>query len=179
MNNRQRITMAMAAGILLLLWRVWWPASPAQDKPPTPVPQASATGPALPALPPETAGLQLVSFYSGAAAMRDIVRLHNSNFPLAEGIIASYEGDAGEAILWISVSHNQEDADGLMSLMVEKMPDSPVFAEENVFTAADKTIYHVTGMGMEHYYWQDGIHIWWLATSVPQAEAVLQGFLQR
>ncbi|MDW7684316.1 MAG: hypothetical protein SCK29_09400 [Bacillota bacterium] len=143
---------------------------------PAPAPPEQSGGVLLPALPEMVAGLPLVNFYSGEAAMREITRLHNSDFPLEEGLIGRYGDGTSEAVVWISVSANTAEADRLMELMVTKMPDSPVFREEETFEAAGRTVYYVTGMGMDHYYWQDGIYIYWLAVDPPAGRGVTEAF---
>lgn len=137
---------------------------------------ATAEEPALPLLPEKVAQLQLQTFYSGDAAMRDIVRLHNSRFPLADGLVAYYENEDSEMTVWVSVSANEEEARTLMRLMTEKMPASRVFAEKDVFETAGLTVHHVTGMNMDHYYWLDGIYVYWLAVMDPAPRDVLDGF---
>jgi hypothetical protein len=131
----------------------------------------------LPELPRQVVQLELVSFYSGDAARRDILRLHNSQFPLADGIIGRYEHKASEMTVWVSVSATEEEAAELMDLMVTKMPASPVFQEKTTFEAEGMEIYHVIGMGMDHYYYLDGLYVYWLAVMDESPQAILKAFL--
>jgi hypothetical protein len=163
--------------VALLLWHSYDDGKPPNTTTPAPGPVSSDDGPPLPAVPQVAGGLQLTSFYSGDAAMRDIVRLHSNEFPLSEALIARYESEGSEATIWVSVSPDESEAALLMEAMVIKMPDSPVFTEKDPFEAAGKTIYVVTGMGMEHYYWQDGIYVWWLGVDAEDPKAVLDALL--
>jgi hypothetical protein len=132
----------------------------------------------LPVLPERFAGLQLVSSYSGPEAVRDILQLHRNEFPLLDGLIAQYAGGA-EVTVWVSLSPTVEEAAGLMQQMVETMPASTVFTEESVFTLEGRQIYHVTGMGMDHYYYHEGLYVYWLAIGETAApKDVLAAFLR-
>jgi hypothetical protein len=165
--------------LLSLLLRFAMPSRPDTGRTslPAPAPPTISNGVALPELPPTVAGLPLVNFYSGEPAIRDILRLHNNDFPLLEGVIARYgEGDR-EATVWISVSPDEQEAALLMELMVTKMPESPVFSEEENFQAAGTTLYFVTGMGMNHYYWLDGLHVYWLAVGNDTGHDVVRAFI--
>ncbi len=135
----------------------------------------------LPPLPSQLGGASLASFYSGPGAVRDIIRLHRADFPLADGLIARYEGDSSEIYVWVSVSHAAEEAAELMRLMVEKMPASTVFTEKETFMAGDTEVYHVTGIGMDHYYWLEGLYVYWLAVTPPgeSSRDILISFVTR
>lgn len=132
----------------------------------------------LPALPEQFADLQLVSSESGEAAMREILRLHRNPFPMLDGLIAQYSG-AAEVTVWVSLSPTVDEANALMERMVETMPASTVFKEESDFPLAGQQIYHVTGMGMDHYYWLDNLYVYWLAVAgTAEPLTVLEAFLQ-
>jgi len=151
-------------------------ATPAAPAPPA-VGDTPAEAPKLPALPEQFADLQLVSSESGEAAMREILKLHRNPFPLLDGLIAQYSG-AAEVTVWVSLSPTVDEANMLMERMVETMPASTVFKEESVFPLEGRQIYHVTGMGMDHYYWLDGLFVYWLAVgAIDEPLTVLEAFL--
>lgn len=177
MKRKHFYSAALIVLLVLLLWQSYGQTPAEQSSLPLPSPRSAANGPELPSLPEEAAGLLRVNFYSGEPAMRDIVRLHNSSFPMVEGLIAFYEGVSSEATVWVSVSPDEGEAAELMELMVTKMPDSPVFNEKETFEAAGNTIYYVTGMGMDHFYWLDQTYVYWLAVTAPAPLEVLQAFL--
>jgi len=174
-----RLTVFLLAALLLsaaLLGAVF--LMPNLRPEPAAPPAAKPEAPQLPDLPERFAGVRLVSSYSGPEAVRDILRLHRNEFPLLDGLIATYAGDA-EVTVWVSLSPSYEEADYLMRRMVETMPASTVFQEEAVFTLDGRQVYHVTGMGMDHYYYLEGLYVYWLAigeTTAPQE--VLAAFLQ-
>jgi len=143
---------------------------------PTPAPADEALQ--LFTLPAQFADLQLVSSESGEAAMREILRLHRNPFPMVDGLIAQYSG-AAEVTVWVSLSPTLDEANMLMERMVETMPASTVFKEESVFPLAGQQIYHVTGMGMDHYYWLDNLYVYWLAIEgTAEPLTVLEAFIQ-
>lgn len=164
----------LLAGVLLGA-RLFMPAASAPE--PVAPPAAEREAPRLPELPERFAGLQLVSSYSGPAAVRDILRLHRNEFPLLDGLIAEYAGEA-EVTVWVSLSPTVEEAAGLMQQMVATMPASTVFQEESVFTLEGRQVYHVTGMGMDHFYYHEGLFVYWLAVRGHAPQDVLAAFLQ-
>ena len=110
--------------------------------------------------------------------MREILKLHRNPFPLLDGLIAQYSG-AAEVTVWVSLSPTAAEAEMLMERMIETMPASTVFKEESIFPMEGQQIYHVTGMGMDHYYWLDGLYVYWLAVGeIPEPLAVLEAFMQ-
>ncbi|MBT9167839.1 MAG: hypothetical protein DDT19_01182 [Syntrophomonadaceae bacterium] len=146
--------------------------------PSAPAPPAAGEAPQLPTLPEQFAGLQLVSSESGEVAMQEILKLHRNPFPLLDGLIAKYSG-AAEVTVRVSLSPTIDEANMLMERMVETMPASTVFKEESVFPMEGQQIYHVTGMGMDHYYWLDGLYVYWLAVEkTTEPLAVLAAFIQ-
>ncbi|EEG76901.1 hypothetical protein [Dethiobacter alkaliphilus] len=132
----------------------------------------------LPDLPQQTAEMELVDSYSGDRAMWEILRLHRNDFPLDDGVVAIYQGENAEGVLWVSVSPDVEEATKLMQLMVQELPTSDVFREEDVFEAAGKTIYYVTGMGKDHYYWHDDLYVYWLQIDSQDPISELNVFLE-
>ena len=149
-----------------------------QAVPPPPATPTNGEAPRLPTLPEQFAGLQLVSSKSGEAAMWEILRLHRNPFPMVDGLIAQYSG-AAEVTVWVSLSPTVDEANMLMERMVETMPASTVFKEESVFPLAGQQIYHVTGMGMDHYYWLDNLYVYWLAIEgTAEPLTVLEAFIQ-
>ncbi|MBS4008831.1 MAG: hypothetical protein KGZ45_10485 [Clostridium sp.] len=151
---------------------------PQATTPTAPAPPAAGEAPRLPNLPEQFAGVQLVSSESGETAMREILKLHRNPFPLLDGLIAQYSG-ATEVTVWVSLSPTADEAEMLMERMVETMPASTVFTEESVFPLEGKQIYHVTGMGMDHYYWLDGLYVYWVAIgAIDEPLTVLEALLQ-
>ena len=162
-----------------MFFRPGEPEQIVQDTPPTSSPQDTAEeSSSLPDLPQQTVEMALVSQYSGDAAMRDILALHHNDFPLEDGLIAHYQGDTARGTVWVSVSPDEAEAALLMQLMIQELPASPVFKEEDVFQLGDHTIYYVTGMGQDHYYWLDDIYVYWLAVTSENPIDELNVFLE-
>lgn len=184
MKRRQTMLVLFLAALLVVLFaRLLWP--PSQRKAAGPAgPAGNLSGAeekekaALPKLPQRAGTLELAGFYSGPVAVEEILRLHNSQFPLSDALIARYDGPGADMTAWVSVSPSPAGAALLMGLMVEKMPTSPVFSEKEAFEARGITVHHVTGMGMDHYYFLDGHHVYWLAIRSQSSFEVLLDFLQ-
>lgn len=108
---------------------------------------------------------------SGQEAIDQISKLHGLPIELADGYIATYAGQSQMMQLWISVSNSEEEAAQLIKLMDEKMPQNQVFSNYRVIEIDGKPYYYVTGIGMEHVYYQSGKKAVWIGiqSQVPGA----------
>jgi len=128
-------------------------------------------------LPDGLAGLPRSEQVAGRAALAEIERLHGKGFPLVDGAIARYGG--GVATVWVSSTW----APFLAARQVEAMrnriaegrsPFTPVGTRE----IEGITVYVLTGMGQEHYYFQLDRRVVWLAVWPQFAESSLEELLR-
>jgi len=124
-------------------------------------------------LPPDMTGLPLNQAVYGPEAITGVIQLHGVDFPLEDAAIGSY-GTQGEITLWVSVEPDENTATKLMDLMTEKINlgrspfTLPVVKEFN-----NTTVYVLEGLGQQHYYWQVGKLILWLAADHEIADQAL------
>lgn len=153
---------AVLIGVILMSVRNL-PSRDEQVSPSTPPSQnASADDSGELNFPGDLQGFQLIQFVEGEAALADMVQLHGGVPIEAEnGYIATYGNNSESFVLWITVSKNEEEAEYLLDIMDEKIPDSPVFTNRQEFETPNNTYYYVSGAGMENFYWYDENRVYW------------------
>lgn len=126
-------------------------------------------------LPEEIAGLRLHHFSQGEEALAQIAELHGKKFNLKNGYVAHYKSSTSEAMLWISESFYESEAQELIGRMLAKIKEgkSP-FSGLTEFQASGQTIYSLTGLGQTHYIYQERDMVVWLAVDPPIAEQALK-----
>jgi hypothetical protein len=125
------------------------------------------------AVPTSLAGERQTSQLTGVAAVESLARLHGKDIPLVSGAEAVY--GSGAATLWVSGAATEAAAAELVQVMADKIAKgrSP-FTPLGTRPAGQARVYELTGMGQQHYYFQAGRLVIWLAASAPLAEAALQ-----
>ncbi len=123
-------------------------------------------------VPDALAGSPLSQLSTGEAAVAEVARLHGKDFPLTSGAMAVY-GD-GEAMLWVSGTLLRWTAAEMVRAMEEKIAlgRSP-FTPTGTRDADGRTVYALTGMGQQHFYFQSGNLVVWLAADDPVADQAL------
>jgi hypothetical protein len=123
-------------------------------------------------IPPMLAGVQLSQVITGEEAIDSIQKLHGKEFPLEDGAVAIY--GSRNVILWISDAGDNSDAKELTELMKIRISEgrSP-FKEQGKFVQNGITIYELEGLGQQHFYWQSGRLVLWLAADDEFAETAL------
>jgi hypothetical protein len=125
-------------------------------------------------LPPRLVGLSLNQAIFGPEAITGVIQLHGVDFPLEDAAIGQY-GTQGEITLWVSVEPEVTTATDLIDLMTEKinLGRSP-FSFPVVKQFGDTPVYLLEGLGQQHYYWQAGHLVIWLAAEYEMADQVLK-----
>lgn len=133
--------------------------------------QARPTPAAL-AVPETLAGLKRTGITIGPEAVAEMAQLHGKSLPLTSAAMASY-GDSSAA-LWVSGAQSTESAAEQVRAMTEKIAEgrSP-FRPTGARQAAGRTVYALTGMGQQHFYFQSGNLVLWLSADPSVAEDVL------
>ncbi|MFZ5641348.1 MAG: hypothetical protein ACOY4Q_11770 [Bacillota bacterium] len=125
--------------------------------------------------PQNIAGLSLAQVTSGDQAMGMISQLHGKEITIKQGYIAQYGGAGGSQMtVWVSESNNETEAVQLMDIMDKKMPASKAFSGRKELTVNGAKVVNVQGMGQEHYYWQKGTKVYWIAVGGADPMQVLK-----
>jgi hypothetical protein len=129
-------------------------------------------------LPEEVQSFKLIKKASGEDAIKEIKRLHPKNFGIIDGYVGEYTDLKGSKIqVWISVSESEEKAEELLYLMNENMANSNIFSNQRVEDINGKTVHRVDGMGMDHYYYNQGGMVVWIASDYGVPKEVLEAFI--
>lgn len=128
-------------------------------------------------LPSSLANQPLTNATYGDQAVADITRLHGKQFPITSGAVGQY-GDSGQSTLWVSESPTEGDAADLVTAMQTRIAEgrSP-FSQRDVRDEGSTDILVLDGMGQQHFYFQVGKRVIWLAADPSIAEAALQDTL--
>ena len=140
--------------------------------------QSKLANPGSAPLPDEISGYPLLSSTKGLAAIQEINHMHRNQFPLTSGSIGVY-GTEGQIQLWVSGTA----FDYFASRMVNQMETS-IASNNSPFTPVgvriieDRSIYELTGMGQDHFYFQSGDLVIWIATNQSLTEDTLLEILE-
>ena len=124
-------------------------------------------------LPNQLAGLSLFHETSGQTALAELVWLHGQEFQLNQGAVGSY-GAHNEITLYIAGTPFVFMAGRMINDMRDKItgsdtPFTPIAEMDN----GKRSVYQLSGLGQEHYYFKSGNLVIWLAVDEDLAEAAL------
>ncbi len=124
-------------------------------------------------LPQQLADLPLQSHSFGEQAVLEINQMHNLEFPLVSGAVGHY-GEGDQAVLWISGATNHLAAKRMLDDMTERINEGNSPFGITVERRIDgRTVYAMEGLGQEHFYFQSGTLLIWLAADSSIAEQAL------
>jgi hypothetical protein len=140
--------------------------------------QQSLADPGNPSLPASIAGLERSRELYGEEAVVEITMLHGGELPLASGAMGSF-GDQWEISLWAASAPDistasQMTADMQQAIAKRRSPFTPVSEWEQ----GGRTIQKVSGLGQEHFYFQAGRLVIWLAAEPLLAQDALRETLE-
>lgn len=125
------------------------------------------------AIPDKLVDLPLTNKMTGKQAALDFSQLHGKQFPLTSGTVGIY-GDR-QATLWVAGAPLKRMAEEMVITMRDKIAEgrSP-FTPIGEISGNGRTIYSLEGMGQNHYYYQSGNLVIWLAVDAGFANSALQ-----
>lgn len=147
---------------------------------PIAVPAQTETGSPSTLLPKSLAGLTLEDFYGGERAQKEIERLHGGKVTVKSGYVGYYrERDGGRsATFWISQADNEEEALTLFTRMEEGIAkgSTPFSTPQKASVPGLEalTVYFLTGMGQDHYFWVKKNLVIWVALGSFSKEVQLE-----
>ena len=124
-------------------------------------------------VPDSVAGVPLARNTVGVEAVAEVTRLHGKEFPLTSGAMAIYGN--GAVTLWVSGAPADLMAAEMVRAMTDKIAEgrSP-FTPMDVRQINGRAIYELAGMGQQHFYFQSGSLVIWLAADEAIAEKALE-----
>jgi hypothetical protein len=129
--------------------------------------------PAAASLPPALGGMPIQGAIYAAEAVETIDRMHANSFPLSSGAVGVY-GPFNEAVLYISGAPTE----GLAQRMIVEMTER-IAEHETPYTPTGEEIingtlvYILEGHGQQHFYFQAGSLLIWLAADEWLADQAL------
>ncbi len=114
--------------------------------------------------PKTIAGLNMSKVKMGRPALKVLYSLHGRSVEIINGYVASYSDGENEVTVYYSEARDNESADKLIERMVEKIEDgNKFFTDLKSKNLGSFPLYSVTGMGQEHYFFENGKRIVWIA----------------
>jgi hypothetical protein len=129
-------------------------------------------------LPDRIARLDRTSYVTGREAAAEFQNLHGEQFPVISGAVGMY-GPNHQITIWVAGTPVNFMAAQLVDAMHRKISEgrSP-FTETDAFEDRGRTVYVLTGMGQQHYYFRSGNRIIWLASEPAIATEAIRGMLE-
>lgn len=115
--------------------------------------------------PTQLAGMTRVEAIGGQEAISSVGQLHGLDITLAEAFVVTYQGKDLQMTIWYSEGKNGQEATQLYQAMDKKMPQTSAFKDYKTVKVDGKDMKYVSGMGQDHYYWQSGKRVMWVAIS--------------
>jgi len=137
-------------------------------------PSGQSASPGL-RVPAALAGSPLVASVRGAAALREVSRLHGRAIDATDAVVARY---AGGITVWVSASSSPLRAATLLWRMNRRMANgTAAFAAPRPQEIRGRTVFTTAGMGQQHVYYQSGRYVLWLAAPAGAAEGAIEALL--
>lgn len=128
--------------------------------------------------PTQLAGMTRVEAIGGQEAISSVGQLHGLDITLAEAFVVSYQGKDLQMTIWYSEGKNEQEATQLYQAMDKKMPQTSAFKDYKTVKVDGKDTKYVSGMGQDHYYWQSGKRVMWVAISGGNTPDILKQVLR-
>jgi hypothetical protein len=125
---------------------------------------------------PHIAGLELVEWVSGDAAIKAINKLHGMPIEVATGFIAHYKGPDEKATIWVSEAASEKLAEEQIAIMIQKMKDSSrsPFSHYRDLYVRDLKVIAFDGMRQTHYVFRDNTWVYWISADAERIDKILQ-----
>lgn len=127
-------------------------------------------------LPAQIGGLAQTSRQTGSQAVAEFTRLHGESFPIMTGAKGEYGNN--QVTLWVAGTADAQAAAQLVTMMRDKIAqgNSP-FLPTAEMQLGKRTLYALSGLGQNHFYFQSSNLVIWLATDPDLQDKVLSSIL--
>ena len=121
--------------------------------------------PGAAALPPMLGGMPIQGAIYAAQAVDTIDQMHSKSFPLSSGAVGVY-GPFNEAVLYISGAPTEGLAKRMTVEMTERISESETpYTPTGEELIGPTRVYVLEGHGQQHFYFQAGDLLVWLAAT--------------
>lgn len=128
--------------------------------------------------PPEIAGIKISKSITGKPALKELHDLHGLSVGIVNGYVAKYSDGENEVTIYYSEAENIYTAEKIIEKMVAKISKgNKYFGGFKEKKLGESSIYSVTGMGQEHYFFRTGEKIIWIAGDFTAIENALSDYL--
>lgn len=127
-------------------------------------------------VPHKLGGLEILGAATqGPEALTQMTRLHGKDVGLKDGYVSHYRSGAREAVLYVGQAQSADAAVELTERMRALIaPGGTPFQQLSQRTVEGRTVYRVTGMGAEHYFFSTGDKSVWLSVAGGGGDDILR-----
>lgn len=130
------------------------------------------------AIPHKIGDLTLATSVTGPEALAQIEQLHGKGVGITGGYMAQYKGRGAEMMVWVGKTDTAATAQKLLALMTERIrAGNQTFTPPTEIYIERTTVYRTTGIGQQHYYYQKGAQVIWLAITSAEPELLVKAAL--
>lgn len=184
MSSRRRviISVQIVLTVLIVLATARWVIG--QGSAPAPVPvtgvapaiQSSSGSPASPGVPQKLGGLGLINVLTSQAAIDDMSKLHGKGVGVVGGWVGHYQS---KGTVWVGEIADENGAAQLLEAMVRRIgAGNQYFGNLRRADRDGLALFSVTGQGQNHYFYQKGNKVIWLAMPVNGDDQFLRDALK-
>lgn len=124
--------------------------------------------------------MKIVNRISGKEAQSMIDKLHGKSVTPDASNIVFYKGEKGEAILYVSIYSDSNNAKTDYNKMVHLIRDgNEVFGHFHEFIIDNQKLSMCFGMGQAHYFFYKANRLFWLSTNFQIAQSTVVDLLNK
>ncbi len=122
--------------------------------------------------------MRLVKVITGSEALANVQSFQGTTIDIARAYIPHYQIANRQAIIWITESHDEEDAVNLLHRINLRISENENFHNNEVLRKKGIMVYKVERMGWVNYYYRNGNRIYWTAIQDDNPNEVLSLVLE-
>ncbi|MCL5962641.1 MAG: hypothetical protein M1358_25575, partial [Chloroflexi bacterium] len=128
------------------------------------------------AIPQKLGAVTLLNAVTGQDALNNLSELHGKGVGITGGWVGHYQA---RATVWVGEATDEKGAVQLLDAMVSRISaGNATFRDLRSAIVATQQVYSVTGLGQNHYFYQKGNKVIWLALPTNKPEDFLRDALQ-
>ncbi len=130
-------------------------------------------------LPNEFYGLKRTNKLSGTGARDFVDQLHMRSVAAEKNEIGFYDGERGNAVIYVSYYKDPETATDEINKMTTKIsPGNSMFSGGEIKSIIGNPVYEYFGMGQNHYLFQKYKKVVWVSADTSFADGFIKEYLK-